>query len=65
MRAQEAEGKAGSWCSPREKWSPRLVQGLEGTEGGRTMEVAVPAGDRGEMGVLGKGQKDLTWEKRV
>lgn len=27
------------------------------------MEVGVPAEDRGEMGVLGKGQTDFTWEK--
>lgn len=29
------------------------------------MEVEVPAGDRGEMGILGKDQRDFTWEKEV
>lgn len=29
------------------------------------MEVGVPAGDRVETRVLGKGQRDFTWEKGV
>lgn len=29
------------------------------------MEVEVQVGDRGEMGILGKDQRDFTWEKGV
>lgn len=62
VRAWEAEGKPGHWCSPPEKWNPKVCSGTRRNRG-RTMEVGVPAEDRGEMGVLGKGQTDFTWEK--
>lgn len=55
MRAWEAEGKPGHWCSPLEKWNPKVCSGTRRNRG-RTMEVGVPAEDRGEGdGSLGKG----------
>lgn len=44
-------------CLAGEKWKPRFVQALEGTE--RTMEVGVLADTEGEMGILGKDQSFL------
>lgn len=58
VRALGGRGKAGGLVFTMEESGTRRDRG-------RTMEVAVTAGDRGEMGVLGKGQKDFTWEKRV